>query len=70
MRLDINRIIIDAGMKQTKIIHRILDDLLLSFTIKIIHTIKQGIPNVASTPQIRFIIVCAVCSVINIAYKM
>ena len=50
-----SRIIIAAGMKQTRMIHQIFDVLLLFFDINIIHIIKHGKPKADNNPQIRFI---------------
>ena len=63
--LDINWIINANGGRQTKIIHQVLDFLLLFFTIKMIQIIMQGSPIIIIIPQIQFIIDFIVSSVIS-----
>ena len=53
------------GGRQIKMIHQVLDFLLLFFTIKMIQIIIQGRPIIIIIPQIRFIIDLIVSNVIS-----
>lgn len=64
-RLDINWMINANGGRQIKIIHQVLDFLLLFFIIKMIQIIMQGRPIIIIIPQIRFIIDLIVSNVIS-----
>ena len=65
MRLDTNRIISASGGRQIKMIHQVLDFLLLFFTISMIQIIMHGRPTIIIIPQIRFIIDLIVSNVIS-----
>ncbi len=65
MRLDTNWIISASGGRQIKMIHQVLDFLLLFFTISMIQIIMHGRPTIIIIPQIRFIIDLIVSNVIS-----
>ena len=65
MRLDTNWIISASGGRQIKMIHQVLDFLLLFFTISMIQIIMHGRPTIIIIPQIRFIIDLIVSNIIN-----
>ena len=65
MRLDTNWIISASGGRQIKMIHQVLNFLLLFFTISMIQIIMHGRPTIIIIPQIRFIIDLIVSNVIS-----